>query len=125
MFAICITERCDVVLWWVVSISQRGDTNNHITRTAFYSTTVSASRSRKGGVSEQYAQVLLWVTSALGSISLIRNIPDSLGILRRELDLPSSHILFEVLDGDAIVSLMRGVSSIPDIPKFGWYQGWG
>ena len=105
------------------STSRMADTNDHITGTAFYSTTASISSSGKRGVSELYVQVRLRVTSALGSISLIRNIPHSLDILRREPDLPSSHVLFEVLDGDAIVSLMDGVSSIPDIPKFGLYQG--
>lgn len=53
--------------------------------------------SGKRGVCEQQIQISLRVTVTLGGIGTIRDFSDSLEILRRESDLPSFHVLFEVL----------------------------
>ena len=70
-----------------ISSTQR----NHI-----YSLSITRTRPRARDIREQSLYVTLSVAISLGSVGLIRNLPNDLGILRGEV-YPSIHILLEIL----------------------------
>jgi hypothetical protein len=61
-----------------------------------YSLSITRTRPRARDIREQSLYVTLSVAISLGSVGLIRNLPNDLGILRGEV-YPSTHILLEVL----------------------------
>ena len=73
--------------------------------------------SRKRSVRIQRLHISLRVAISLGSVCFIRHVPNSLSVLRRELDLPRIHVLLEILKTvpKASANIVRNPVSIPDV----------